>query len=148
MANQNSTALNFTPLSTLSQAAEKVFDAVNDVHSQPPDYSVAWTDLYAIFRNSRLLVRQANRLNPGPSGDESLRLIAGMMRRDHALIRSLLFLVAIENLLGCGHQNATKVLWTYGAQLENANLISEHFADTEERLQIEALVKANLLAVI
>ena len=58
-------------------------------------------DLYAIFQNSRRLVRDANGLDASADGD--LRAIIEVLGEDHAHLRRLLFLVAIENLFHCGH---------------------------------------------
>ena len=124
----------------LSQSAQEAFAAVNA--SSNPRCGVSWVDLYAIFRNSLQLVRDANGL--GSSADRELQALIDIMREDHARLRRLLFLVAIENLFDCGRQNAMEVLWTYGEQLECVEQISERLAETEEEI---AQVKAHFEAV-
>jgi hypothetical protein len=71
-------------------------------------------------------------------------LSQGALEADnHALLRRLLFLVAIENLFDCGRQNAMQVLWTYGEQLECVDQISERLAETEEEItQVQAHFEA------
>jgi hypothetical protein len=119
----------------LSQDAHKALDAVTACSN--PCYNVSWTDLYAIFRNSRQLAREASQL--GPSADRELQAIIDIMRDDHARLRRLLFLVAIENLFDLGHQNAMEVLSVYGGQLALADRISERLAETEEEsAQVQA----------
>src|SRR5712691_9733626 len=93
----------------LSQWAHEAFDAVNA--SSHPNYNVSWTDLYAIFRNSRQLVRDANGLDASMDGeiqddDGEIQAAIRIIREDHAYLRRVLFLVAIEKLFNCGHQNA------------------------------------------
>jgi hypothetical protein len=126
--------------SDLSKSAQKAFDAV--IACSNPCYDVSWTDLYAIFRNSRQLAREANELDP--SVDRELQAAIGIMQEDHGCLRRVLFLVAIEKLFDCGHQNAMKVLSIYVEQLACADQISERLAETEEEI---ALVQARLEAV-
>ena len=119
----------------LTTPAKEALDAVNA--GSHPCYNVSWTDLFAIFGNSRQLVREANRL--GSSADRNLQIMIDMMRESHARLRRVLFLVAIEKLFDCGSQNANEVLWIYGEQLELANMISEHLTETDkETAQVKA----------
>jgi hypothetical protein len=123
----------------LSQRAQEAFDAVNA--SSHPCQDVSWTDLYAIFGNSRQFLRDANGLDASADGD--LRAMIEVLGEDHAHLRRLLFLVAIENLFHCGHQNAMKVLWIYGEELECVDMISRQLAETEEEMtQVQAHFEA------
>ena len=128
----------------LSQSAQEAFEAVE--RSSHPDHRISWTDLYAIFRNSRQLVRDANGLDASADGD--LRTMIEVLGEDHAYLRRLLFLVAIENLFHCGHQNAMEVLWTYGEELECVDMISGRLAETEEEtIQVQAHFEAAVLCL-
>ena len=127
----------------LSQDAQKAFDAVNA--GSHPCYDVSWTDLYAIFRNSRQLAREANELDP--SADREIQAAIRIIPEDHAYLRRVLFLVAIEKLFNCGHQNAMEVLSIYGGQLACVDLISERLAETEEEIeQVQAHFEAVCVA--
>jgi hypothetical protein len=119
----------------ISQSAQEAFDAVSA--SSSPCHNVSWLDLYAIFRNSRQLMEDADGL--GPSGDRKVQVLIDIMREDHIHLRRLLFLVAIEKLFNLGSQNAMAVLWTYGEQLECVEQISERLTETEEEItQLQA----------
>ena len=124
-----------SPNRNLSQSAQETLDAVTATSN--PRYHVAWTDLYAIFRNSRQMVRETSRLET--SADENLRAMVKVLRENHAHLRRLLFLVAIETLFNIGRQNTRELLWIYGDQLEVMDMISEHLAETEEEIaQVQA----------
>lgn len=133
-------ALTLTPPSKLSESAEAALDACGSIH---PCYDVSWIDLFAIFRNSRRLVRETNRLDA--SADLELPIMVDIMREDHSRLRRLLLLVAIENLFNVGPQNAMEVLWIYGEELELADQISERLADIEQEI---AQVKAHFGNVV
>jgi hypothetical protein len=123
----------------LSQSAQEALDAV--CAGSHTYHAVSWMDIYAIFRDSRQLVRDADLLEP--SADGNLRAMVKVMRDNHAHLRRLLFLVAIENLFNLGSQNAREVLWTYGKELEIVNMISEHLAETgQEIAQVQAHFEA------
>jgi hypothetical protein len=124
----------------LSQDAQEALDKVNA--SSNPCYSVSWTDLYRIFQNSRWLAREANQL--GSSADDGyLQALIAIMRRNHACLRRVLFLVAIENLFNCGRENAMHVLCIYLEQLECADQINERLAEAgEEIAQVQARLEA------
>jgi hypothetical protein len=83
------------------------------------------------------MVREISRL--GPSADRELQAMIDIMRHDHARLRRLLFLVAVETLFNLGRQNTREVLWIYGGQLELMDMISEHLAETgQEIAQVQA----------
>lgn len=125
----------------LSQSAQQALNAV--CAGSRPASNVSWTDLYAIFRNSRQLVRETNRLNP--SADRDLQIMIDIMREDHGRLRGLLFLVAVETLFDLGVHNTRELLWTYGECLELVDRIPERLAETEEEI---AQVKAHFGNVV
>jgi hypothetical protein len=123
----------------LSQSAQKELDEVS-VGDEPGCSWVSWTDFYAIFRNSRQLVRESKQLAAHFADDGDLQAMAEVMQENHAELRGALFLVPIENLLKLRHINAYAVLWTYGEELELVDMISKRLAETEEEI---AQVKAH-----
>lgn len=119
----------------LSQSAQEALETVREKFY--PCDSVSWPDLYAIFRHSRQLMKDAD--GSGPSGDRDIQSLTHIMREDHTYLRRLLFLVAIEKLFNLGSQNAMAVLWIYGEQILCGDQISERIAETDkENAQVQA----------
>jgi hypothetical protein len=119
-------------LRKLSESAQDALDAVctNPNPSSGPEVSVSWRDLHTIFRISRQLVMVTNRARLGHTADQELPHLLDMLQEDHAKLRWLLFLVAIESFVGrLGLGSLThytrEVLWTYGEELVLLDQISQ-----------------------
>lgn len=128
----------------LSKSAQEELDEVSGC-DEPGSSWISWTDLYAIFRNSRQLVRDSKQLAAHFADDGDLKAMSEVMQENHAELRGALFLVPIEKLLKLRRVNAYAVLWTYGEELEILGMMSRQLAETEEQV---AQVKAHFGNVV
>lgn len=124
-------------LNKLSEPAQKALKEVcSGTNPSGPKLEVSWRDFYAIWRNSRQLVMVTNRARLGHSNDEELVSLLELLQEDHARLRWLLFIVAIEAIVDrlgfCSVTHYTReVLWTYGDELDLLDQISKIFSPME-----------------
>lgn len=130
-------------MSTLSEEGQAALDLVcsgSNPSSNPSgnEIHVSWKDRWAIFHNSRRWVMAANRARQWHPADEELPILLDFMQAYHAKMRWLLFLVAIESIVGkLGLGSIThytrELLWTYGDELELLDQITEKCGPLEGR---------------
>jgi hypothetical protein len=131
----------------LSKSVQKELDEVS-VGDGPGCRWVSWVDLYAIFQNSRQVVRESKQLAAHFADDGDLKAMAEVMQENHVELRGALFLILIEKLLklrriNLRRINAYAVLWTYGEELELVDMIARHLArGEEETAQFRARLEA------
>lgn len=130
-------------MSTLSEQGQAALDLVcsgSNPSSNPSgdEIRVSWKDRWAIFHNSRRWVMATNRARLWHPADVELPILLDFMQEYHAKMRWLLFLVAIESIVGkLGLGSIThytrELLWTYGDELELLDQITEKCGPLEGR---------------
>jgi hypothetical protein len=122
------------PLSALSEEGQTALDAVcggsNPSNHEDPEIALSWRDRWAIFYNSRRQVMATNRARLWHPTDVELPILLDMLQKRHAKLRWLLFLAAIESIIGkLGLGSIThytrELLWTYGEELELLDQITK-----------------------
>ena len=118
-------------LKELTEAGQEALERVcSGSDPSDPKMSVCRKDMRTIFENSRKIIFMTNAARLSHPSDEELPVMLSILQKDHAKLRVLLFLVAIEAIVGkLGFGSIThytrEVLWTYGGELELLILISQ-----------------------
>ena len=130
IVNSQNTNVLVTSLRTISEVGMTALELVRRrVSPYDSDDFLRWSDVGAIYNNSRIVVRLVYRAMCSEPADTDLKCCFEEALENHRKVSKLLALVAIEKLLGDPSLSlyGRALLWTYASELEILYMVSGKF---------------------